>query len=810
MRRGILVFLLLFSLAFAAPIREIRVEGADPVLATLAKIALPVRAGDEVAPEELGKLAEAVRETGYFEKVEVSLNDGVLLVKVKPNPPIAEVRIEAKAFPPEKLAAYLADQLALAPGTTYNPKKAEEARKLLSELYKKQGFPFAPEVRLESERQEDGVHLVYRIEEEPPLTGLKITGAHWVPIDEIKNAFLPLMREKKFVWPLYLEAVQKVSSLYAERGYRGSGVDPERTYLADGVLTVAIRELKIARVDPDGLPESPVQVGDPFNYDRIVEAVAELTRKLGREVKFDVQMEKDGVFVRFSLGEKTYGVIREIRIEGATAFPEDELKAQLVQKVGDPFSPQLAEADFERLLAYYRKAGYALVPKPDFSFKDGVYTQRLHEVKIAGYRLEWEGGHRTRDFVITRELPKPGSLFSVPAIREGIGKILRLGILAGPPEVRTEQGPTEDTVIVVLKLKEGKTVVLAPAIAWSSQSGWSGQVSISDKNLWGRAHNASLNLSFVENDAGDNLSFSLSYQIPWLYIDVADFKEKPTSVRFSAYSIPYGNFPLKDENDEETGWEYTERRSGLSISASRPLTKRITLELGLEGQWVKTELETLDPPESSPYDEDAARALLPTNYANTLASTTVTYRDTDDPFYPTNGRVIQVHGGYGLVFPEGEATQGFAPLWATYKAYEAQDPERRSVFAVRVAGGALFGAPPESRYFTMGGSEPELTMLRGYNPRSFTGTRFFSSSIEYRYDFRFESVLTRTIIGIVFADLGSAWMPGDELTLHSGFGVGVQLNLGYGAVQFPAIRLDYGFSIENPTGVLHFRIGPVF
>jgi len=802
--------LLFFSLALAVPIREIRVEGADPVLATLAKIALPVRAGDDVAPEKLEKLADAVRETGYFEEVHVELKDGVLWVRVRPNPPIAEVTIEAKAFPPEKLAAYLADQLALTPGVTYNPKKAEEARTLLAELYRKQGFPFAPKVALSVERTPEGVRLVYRIEEEPPLTGLKIFGAHWVPIDEIKAAFLPLMQEKRFRWPLYREAVQRVAALYAERGYRGSGVDPERTQLSDGVLSVWIRELKVARVDPDGLPESPVKVGDPFNYNRIVEAVAELTRKLGREVRFDFQLEKDGVFVRFSLGEKTYGTIREVRIEGATAFPEETLKAVLLLKEGDPFSPQLAEADFERLLTYYRKHGYALVPRPDFAFEDGVYIQRLHEVKIAGYRLLWQGHHRTQDFVILRELPKPGSLFTVPAIREGVGRILRLGILAGPPTIRTEPGPREDELYVVLELKEGKTMVFAPAIAWSSQSGWSGQVSLSDKNLWGRAHSAGLNLAITENDAGDNVSFSVNYQIPWLYLDVADFKETPTSLRFAAYSIPYGNYPLLDENGDPTGWEYTERRSGVSVFAGRPLSEKIRLELGLEGQWVKTELETLDPPEESNLSEEEARALLPTNYANALASTTLTYRDTDDPFYPTAGQVVELHGGYGLVFPAGEPTRGFAPLWASYKTYEAQDPEKRSVFALRVAAGAVLGAPPESRYFALGGSEPELTMLRGYPPRSFSGTRFFGSSLEYRYDFRYQSTLTRTIIGIVFADLGSTWMPGEDPELHAGFGVGVQLNLGYGAVQFPAIRLDYGFSTDHPTGVLHFRIGPVF
>ena len=809
MRRGLLLALLLFLPALAAPVREVRVEGAGPVLATLAEIALPVRPGDEVNPDELSRLAEAVRSTGYFESVAVEFKDGVLLVRVRPYPKIAEVKIEARAFAPEKLAAYLADQLALEPGATYNPRKAERARELLAELYRRQGFPFTPEVKLEVSRDEEGVRLAYRVVEEVPLRGIRIQGAHWVPEEAIKAAFTPLVRGGKFVWSLYLEAVGQVGRLYAERGYRGSGVDPQRTRLADGVLELVLRELRVSAVDPDGLPYAPIKVGDPFNYDRLVDAVAELTRELGREVRFFAEQEKDGVRVRFELGEVKYGPIQAIRIEGATAFPEEELKAVLVQKVGDPFSPQLAQADFERLLAHYQKAGYALVPKPDYRFEDGTYVIRLREVRIAGYRLAWKGSHRTQDFVVLREFPKPGALFSVPAIREGIGKLLRLGILAGPPAVRTAEGPSEDRVVVELELEEAKTVVIAPAVAWSSQSGWSGQVSLSDKNLWGRAHQASLNLSFVENDAGDNLSFTLSYRIPWLYLDLLDFQETPTSTSFAAYSIPYGNFKLKD-GETDTGWEYTERRSGLSFSVSRPLTEQITLAAGVEGQWVETELETLDPPDASSYSEADARALLPANYANALATATLTYSDADDPFYPTTGRVATAHVGYGLVFPESEAAQGFAPLWAAYKTYAAQDPEGRGVFAVRAVAGAILGAPPESRYFTLGGSEPEIAMLRGYQPRSFTGTRLFAGSLEYRYDFRFESVVTRTVIGIVFADLGSVWLPGEDPELHAGFGLGVQLNLGYGAVQFPAIRLDYGFSSANPGGVLHFRIGPVF
>ncbi len=811
MRRLVLALFLALAPVLAASLEKIEVTGADPVLTTLAEIAIPVREGDPIEKVDPKAVRDAVLATGYFQDAKVRLEDGTLRVEVVPNPPVAEVRIEAQAFPPEKIAALLASEFALEAGTTYNPQKAEEGRTRIQELYRQQGFPFRPEVELKVEKKADGVHLTYAVKETAPLTSLEVEGVNLVEKSAIERAFRPLLDRKTFDWGLFLAGVRRVAELYAEKGYRGSGVDPRRTVLADGVLTVALRELKVAKVEPDGLPRVPLEVGRPFNYDALVAKVAELTRELGREVKFRVYPEGEaGVRVVFALGERKYGAIKAIRIEGATAFPPSELRALLVQRIGDPFSPQLVQADFEKILAHYQKAGYLLVNKLDYSFESGVYTLRLHEVRIAGYRLRWQGGHRTQDFVILRELPKPGSLFSIPDLREGIGKLLRLGILAGPPTVNPLPAEAPDRVRVELGLKEAKTVVIAPAVAWSSQSGWSGQVTLSDKNLWGRAHDAGLDLSFVENDAGDNLSFRLHYNVPWLYIDFADFKETPTSVGLSVSSIPYGNFKLKDPGGNDTGWEYTERRSGVAFTVGRPIGERWRVDGGLEAQWVGTLLETQNPPSNPPVPESVARTYLPPPYANGLVAATLTYRDADDPAYPTTGRVASFHLGYGLVFPTGSASQGFAPLWAGYKTYAAEDPEKRSVFALRVTAGAILGAPPESRYFTLGGSEPELATLRGYSPREFSGTRLLSGSLEYRYDFRLSTAVTRTIIGIAFVDFGSVWNPGDDPEFHAGWGLGVQLNLGYGAVQFPAIRLDYGFSALHPSGVLHFRIGPVF
>ncbi|MEY4531657.1 MAG: hypothetical protein RLZZ156_2378, partial [Deinococcota bacterium] len=43
--------------------------------------------------------------------------------------------------------------------------------------------------------------------------------------------------------------------------------------------------------------------------------------------------------------------------------------------------------------------------------------------------------------------------------------------------------------------------------------------------------------------------------------------------------------------------------------------------------------------------------------------------------------------------------------------------------------------------------------------------------------------------------------------LQFGYGVGLQINLGFGGFQLPAIRLDYGWSAWNPGGKFYFRLG---
>lgn len=815
-----LVFLGL--LALAAPIREVAVEGGDPVLQALARAALPFGVGDE--PGDLEEARKAILATGYFQQVEVRLEGDVLWVRLTPYPPIGQVRVDGKAFPQEALLRFLEQNFAIGPEATYNPIRAGEAAKALAEAYRQNGFPFSPKVEVEAKEQAGKMALTFRVEESPEVKEVRLTGASLLPEAELLKTLEPL--KGPFDFAKYQEALRALAARYEKAGYRFSGPDPQGSRLEGGILTVAVRELKVVRIQGGGLDLTgfPLKPGDYLRYDLLLEGVQALSKKLSRVVNFNLTPEGEGVAVGLQLGPEG-GVIERVEISGNTAFPTETLLALLRLKPGEVYTPALAQEDARRLASYYQENGYE-VADVRFGFQEGVFRLQVLELKIGGYRLEWQGDHRTQEEVILRELPKPGSLFSVPALRQGIARLMATGLLSEPPGVRLAPGEKEDQVVVVLSLKEARTGLFQPALGWSSLEGWSGSVSFKETNLFGLAHQVGVDLAFVQNDAKDNLSLSVSYAIPWLYLDYWDLKEVRTSLSFSLFSTPIGNNKLLD-GSTDTGWEYTERRTGAGFSLSRPFSQELEnlrLSLGLSARRSAYALEVFDPnAPCNPAVTDTndpkycdgtgyknvskAQSLLPTPGWTLRLDTGVTYTDVDNPRFRTQGYEAGLSTGLGLSFPDTGGRSFFVPLVATGKTYYGLDQEKRQALAFRLSAGTLLGFPPESERFFLSGGGSEAFLLRGYEDRKYGGLSFATASVEYRYNFNLSPQGGTNLYGILFTDLGLADNTGG---VKWGAGLGFQLDLDLFGALLPSLRLDYAFSPESPTGRLHFRIGPMF
>ena len=847
---------LLLGAAWAAPIQEVEVRGTDAVLAALVRISLPFGVGDE--PGDLEQARAAVLDTGYFRDARIRLEGSKLVIEVTTNPTISKVATSAKAFPEASILRYLETEQAIGVGSVFNPRKATQAALDLARIYRNEGFPFEPRVTPEAKDVAGGVELFFNIEESPALKSVEVGQVTYVPKERLEPLFQPVIENGRFSFERFRDAVGRAADVYASAGFRGSGVDLARTSLVDGVLKVVFTELKIAEISARGVDISSLglKVGDPFNLDRILDGINVLSRNIGRVVEFRPErVGQEEVRLVFQVGEQRFGTIREVRIEGNTAIASDKLLALLRLRPGDEYNPALANEDFGRILREYRDAGYDLVAQPEITFRDGVYVQRIRELRIAGYRID-PPLSRTDPSVFLREMPPVGSLFSVVALRQGITNILRTGLLREPPGIRPQQGEKPEDLILVLSFREAQTGSFIPGISWSSLTGWEGSVSISDTNLWGLAHQYSITLGINPNDAGQPISFSASYRIPWLYIDFADFKQVRTSLSISVYSQTQANinFPIEqlyngntpdlngdgviDARDRTSLWQYTERKTGINFTISRPLSSELPnlrISAGLGWEWSIPVLEVNDAnrprclvrvPDSGnkanpPVAEDTAcsEALLQDAQSRfeqsvrefqalTLTLGT-TYSTLNNPNFPTQGFSLNFNTGYGITFPRGDSATQYVPVILTGRTYFQLDQSARQALGLRLSFGTILGTAQDSQKFSLGGNITDISTLRGYDPRFLDkGTTVFNGSIEYGYDFGLNPTGGTNLYGFLFADFGRLWpAAGDLDAFFLGAGLGVQINLDLLGALLPPIRLDYGFSQRNPTGRFALRLG---
>ncbi len=876
-RNRVIVVLFLISTLFTAlaqqvegRLAEVRVEGSTNY-ADIVRTLIISRPGTLAETIDLEAERNRVYSLGTFETVTLSFESSsagpVLLIRVKENPRIGELEFEGVVSLPE---AALIDALRstnlLEPGRVLNTARVEEGLNTIRQIYRQAGLPYDVDVQLVTEAAPDlatsasavPVRLIFVVDESAEITDVVYEGNTVFSDADLDFMFQGLERKGEFDPQLYGETVQAVGTRYQLLGYRGSGVNMTATELQDGVLHVAIMELVIDSIDTTALGVDPsalqLKPGDLFNFDTLLEEVKRLARGRSSDVQLQAGVSPSGgVRVTFRVGApETAGPVERIRFEGNTVISEEELLAALNLQEGDTFTSVLAEADFGAIVRVYQEAGYRIVTQPDFSYDDGLYVQRVTELVLEGYELAYDGEPgSTQPEVVTRYLPKPGTIVNDQDIISGLRNVASLNVVE-VVNYGLQPGSEPDSATVIVQLRKRQTGELRPAAQYATDTGFSASVAYSENNFLGLAHKASVQVDVTNTDVGLMLGGSLSYNIPWLYLDVLDLKEVPTAVNASVFSIVSNNQPLSaggqttapypglDPDQRVRVGEYTSRATGFGVSVGRPVAPNTYLTVSGNGAYTAYMFEPVKVPCeieggeitnpnacSLPYGE--AIQYLPLSGLSAFANVRVDYDDRDNPNFPTEG--VNAYGTVGIGFgndmlhPTTLDRTGYVyeQVTAGVRTYvqladivpnEIQNPGH--VFAVRFDVGHQFGGLyPASRRFVVGRTNEFGPQIRGYLREDFNLSRTYAtSSFEYRYDFNLSTFATQTVIALAFVDVGwASGVPGYpeyQAPLFAGAGVGVQVNLGFGGVLLPAVRLDYAFSERHPRGVFSFRIGPVF
>jgi outer membrane protein insertion porin family len=869
------------SPAQAAAVRgtliEIRIGGVtDDLRERLIRATIGARTGTTVDAVNLEAERNRILGLGTFSEVSLSIEDRgngpILFINVRENPPIAEVRLEGINPPlePAPFQQLLDERHLLRSGAIFNAIRAQEALASIQQAYDQEvGFPFEPPVTLdvtpvEGDEPVNPVVVTFTINESVPVERVDFDGNTVVDEAELRPLFARIANAGEFDFEAYVTAAQAVDRLYERRGFRGSGLDRVATTLDGGTLTVRLRELRISGIDATAIGVAPgdltLGVGDLFDYDTLIADVRRLAARGTRDIRIEaLPVGQRDVRLRFVSGPpESAGPVETIRLEGNTVVTDEELLALFTLGVTDTFTSELALEDFRRIQALYGERGYVILGQPDFSYDEGTYVQRIREVRVVGYEVEYEveegGTPRTDPTVVTRYLPDVTSAFNQNALVAGLQSVARIGAVQPVNFALAAADPAvPEEVVVTVFVREAQTRTFTPELNYATDVGLSAAVSYGDTNFLGLAHSFNGEITLQTSPLGLQLGGSVNYSIPWLYVDLLDFLEVPTSVSASLFSVVSSNQPLTrgglsrlpfpgaapgTQNLVPIG-QYTQRDTGFAFSVGRPILENTTLRFSARSSYASYFLEPGEPcaldaegsvvdPANCVFPDEALRLeALPQSGFSSFVSNAITYDDRDSIEFPRRGVAATARLGFGLgsdfrdPVTNEQRRYSYQQLELGARTYLllqdlAEDFDPNHVLAFRVNLGHQFGRQfPDSRLFVVGDIPNEATQIRGYQREDFSPSRtYLTASAEYRYDFGLTTVATQTVIGIVFVDFGYASnVPGFDpyaAPLFGSAGLGMQLNLGFGGFALPPLRLDYGFSQRNPTGKLSFRLGPVF
>src|SRR5206468_6827941 len=139
----------------------------------------------------------------------------------------------------------------------------------------------------------------------------------------------------------------------------------------------------------------------------------------------------------------------------------------------------------------------------NFSFQKGnlVTIEKIEDV----------GNNKTRDKVIRREMRiNEGDLYSGTGIRVSKQRVTALGFFDSV-EINTRRGSTDDKMIVEVAIKEKLTGTFQVGFGFTGGESFFGQAQLSQNNLFGYGHTASLGLQI----SSIRQLFQLSYLDPY-------------------------------------------------------------------------------------------------------------------------------------------------------------------------------------------------------------------------------------------------------------------------------------------------------
>jgi outer membrane protein insertion porin family len=723
-------------------IREIIFTGNRMVEEATVRARVQSAEGDIFDPEQITRDVRSIYELGFFEDIKVDAEgfEGGLRITfaLREKPIIRAVTFEGN----DKLSeSDIRDKLEFAARTIYNPAAAAQAVQQIKNIYREKGY-FEVTIDTKTEPVTEGeMNLVFIIDEGEKFHVSKVsfTGNEAFSDGKLRR----VMQTRR--WSLF--------SLLT-----GSG------RLVDEVLQED-RQRILSYYQDNGYLEA--RVGNP-------------------QVSIRAEERRLDIVVPVTEGEQYR--LGTLSLSGDTLVPLEKIREITESREGKIFRRSTFTKDLFNINQLYTEQGYAYV-KVDYStvlnpesrtIDVTLLVDKGEQARIG--RIVITGNLATRDKVIRRNITfSEGDLFSSADLRKSRRKIMNLGFFES---VDIIPRPREETVIDIdMELKEKLTGAFSMGFGYSSEDSLTGQVRLSETNLFGRGQS----LELMAEYGSVRKNFSIAFGEPAIFD--------------SRYSFGVKAFNVSREYDE-----YDRLSLGGRMTLGRSIGEFFR-------GFVTIMHETVD---VSGIADDASLFIKEQEGKATTNSVQLTLvRDSRDNFFnPSRGNRTVLSGEYAGGFLGGDnyftrytaETTQYTPLWW------------KLVFMVRGRVGVVDGfdgrEPPIYEKFYVGG----LNSVRGFEPRSIGPKDINGDPIGAYMELIFNTEVivplepSQGLNLVFFFDAGNGWRKNQSIEiadLRTGAGLGIRWLSPMGP-----FRLEWGWNLnprdDEPNGDWAFAIGAFF
>ena len=539
-----------------------------------------------------------------------------------------------------------------------------------------------------------------------------------------------------------------------------------------------------------------LKAGEYFSRSRVEDAQRRLlaTGKFS-EVKPDAQVANGKMALSFEVVENP--IVKSVIITGNNTIPTSTIMSELTTKPGSVQNYNNLREDRDKILGLYQAQGYTLVNITDMSTDENgtlhisIVEGIVRRIEVKKMVTKQKGNRRTpnddvlktKDYVIDREIEiQPGKIFNVKEYDATVDNLMRLGIFKNVKyEARSIPGDPEGIDLILL-IDEDRTAELQGGVAYGSETGFLGTLSLKDSNWRGKGQE----FGFTFEKSNKNYTgFALDFYDPWIK------DTDRVSWGWGAYKTNYG--------DEDSELFHEIDTVGFRVNIGKGLWKDFRLSIGTKVEYIKEKHQDGRLRQANNgkwYYKDSKNKWheiegVDDKYWLWSIYPYISYDTRNNYLNPTSGLYgkFQIEVGHAGGYKAGN----FGNVTLELRAYH-KGLFKKNTFAYKVVGGVASNSTKESQKFWVGGGNS----LRGYDGGFFRGSQKLVATIENRTQIN-------DIIGfVVFADAGRAWKQNGRdpsytrdnnrfgHNIGTTAGVGIRLNTPIGPLRF-----DFGWPVGN-------------